>query len=81
MTSVDRIRNSIIDRLLTISNKEYLTALYKLVESGPLVDDKVKLTEEQKVMLQMSEEDIKEDRLIPQDQLDKADMEWLRKLK
>ena len=81
MTSVDRIRNSIIDRLLTISNKEYLTALYKLVESGPLVDDKVKLTEEQKVMLQMSEEDIKEDRLIPQDQLDKEDMEWLRKLK
>ena len=81
MTSVDRIRNSIIDRLLTISNKEYLAALYKLVESGPLVDDKVKLTEEQKVMLQMSEEDIKEDRLIPQDQLDKEDMEWLRKLK
>lgn len=81
MTSIDRIRNSIIDRLLTISDKEYLTALYKLVESGPLVDDKVKLTEEQKVMLQMSEEDIKEDRLIPQDQLDKADIEWLRKLK
>jgi hypothetical protein len=81
MTSVDRIRNSIIDRLLAISNKEYLTALYKLVESSPLVDDKVKLTEEQKVMLQMSEEDIKVDRLIPQDQLDKADIEWLRKLK
>ena len=74
MTSVDRIRNSIIDRLLTISNKEYLTAPHKLVESGPLVDDKVKLTEEQKVMLQMSEEDIKKDRLIPQDQLDKEDM-------
>lgn len=81
MASIDHIRNSIIDRLLAISNKEYLVALYKLVENSPVIDEKVKLSEEQKIMLQMSEEDINEGRLIPQDQLDKADIEWLRKLK
>lgn len=79
MASIDNIRNSIIDKLLTISNKEYLTALYKLVESSPLVDEHVKLTEEQKIMLQMSEDDINKGRLISQEQLNNDDLEWLRR--
>jgi hypothetical protein len=40
----------------------------------------VKLTEEQIVMLKLSESDIKEEKLIPQSQLDKSDMKWLKEL-
>ena len=34
MDSVDILRDSIIDKLLTISNKDYLKALCKLVEKA-----------------------------------------------
>jgi hypothetical protein len=80
MASVDSIRNSIIDRLLTISNKEYLAALFKLVESSSMGNEKLTLTKEQRIMLQLSEQDIYDGRLISQEQLDKEDIEWLKNL-
>ena len=39
--------------------------------------EKIKLTEEQKLMLEMSETDIQQGRLISQSDLDKNDLEWL----
>ena len=80
MATIDNLRNSIIDKLLTISNKDYLNALYKLVENSAVDQDIVKLTEEQKVMLQLSDNDIKNKRLISQNQLDKNDLKWLKEL-
>lgn len=80
MATVDNIRNGIIDKLLTISNKEYLSALYQVIESGFTDKDKVKLTEEQVLMLKLSDKDIKNGRLIPQSQLDKSDLKWLKGL-
>lgn len=78
MTTTDHIRNGIIEKLLTISNKEYLTALFQLVKNSPVDGDNVKLTKEQIVMLNMSEKDIKNGKLISQSQLDKADLKWLK---
>jgi len=78
MRSADSIRNSIIDRLLTITNTDYLKALYKLVENSSIEDEKVKLSAEQKVMLQMSENDIENGRLISNSQLEKDDLKWLK---
>lgn len=80
MTNADTIRNGIIDKLLTISNKDYLTALYKVIENSSIDKDNVKLTEEQILMLNLSEKDIKHDRLISQEQLDKDDLKWLKGL-
>ena len=80
MTTTDHIRNGIIEKLLTISNKDYLTALFQLVKSSPVDKDTVKLTEEQIVMLKLSEKDIKENKLIPHSQLDKNDLKWLKEL-
>lgn len=77
MDSSDILRNNIIDKLLTITNKDYLSALYQLVNSSSVSPDTVKLTEEQILMLQLSDLDIKNGRLISQDQLDKADLQWL----
>jgi hypothetical protein len=78
MAHVDLIRNGIIDKLLTISDKDYLNALLRLIESGLGSDQKIKLTHEQKLMLQMSENDILNGNIISQEDLDKSDLEWLK---
>ena len=80
MTGADTIRNNIIDKLLTISNKEYLLALYKLISTSTLSEDVIQLSENQIIMLNMSDEDIKNNRTITYDELDKTDLEWLKKL-
>ncbi len=80
MTTADNIRNSIIDKLLTISNKDYLSALYQLVEKSSVDSDVVKLSKSQILMLKLSDEDIAENRLISQEDLDKSDLEWLKGL-
>lgn len=40
--------------------------------------EKVKLTEEQVLMLKLSDKDIKNNRLISQSQLDEEDLKWLK---
>ncbi|MDF3028429.1 MAG: hypothetical protein K0S23_2736 [Fluviicola sp.] len=78
MAQVDIIRNGIIDKLLTISDKEYLMALLRLVNNSAVPNEKIKLTKEQKLMLEMSETDIQQGRMISQSDLDKNDLEWLK---
>lgn len=80
MNRVDILRDSIIDKLLTISNKDYLTALYQLINKSSVENDLVELTEEQIVMLQLSEQDILNGNLISQTELDKSDLKWLKEL-
>ncbi|MCX6222348.1 MAG: hypothetical protein NTZ69_15360 [Bacteroidia bacterium] len=80
MSTTDMLRNDIIDKLLTISNKDYLSALYQLVNSSSVGQDTVQLTEEQVLMLQLSDNDIKYGKLISHDQLDKDDLQWLKGL-
>ena len=80
MDTTDILRNNIIDKLLTITNRDYLTALYQLVNSSSVDNDIVKLTDEQILMLKLSDDDIINGRLIPQKQLDKDDLQWLKGL-
>ena len=80
MTAVDNLRNNIIDKLLTISNKDYLSALNQLIAKSSFDNDTVKLSEEQILMLNMSDDDIKNNRYISQNELDKSDLEWLKSL-
>lgn len=79
-TASDHIRNGIIEKLLTISNKDYLNAILKVVQNSSTDMDLVKLTEEQVVMLNLSERDLNDGKLITQSQLDKADLKWLKEL-
>jgi len=77
MATVDTLRNNLIDKLLTISNKDYLQALNQLVENSSVEHNAVKLTEEQILMLQLSDKDIEAGRLISQEELDKKYLKWL----
>jgi hypothetical protein len=80
MTTVDKIRNGLIDKILTIKNKDFLEALDKLISSSESVSDIVELTKEQKEMLEMSEKDIENGGLISQEAMDKRNLEWLNEL-
>ena len=78
MAQVDVIRNGIIDRLLAISDKDYLMALLRLVDNSTVEIGKIQLAKEQKLMLEMSEADLQYGRTISQNELDKNDLEWLK---
>ena len=80
MNRVDILRDSIIDKLLTISNKDYLTALYQLISRSSVDADVLELSEEQKIMLQLSDTDILNGNVISQVDLDKSDLKWLKEL-
>jgi hypothetical protein len=77
MSQADIIRNGLIDKLLAISDKEYLLALSRLVESSAVNNEKIKFTPDQLLMLKMSENDISNGRVISQEELDKSDLTWL----
>lgn len=80
MAQVDNLRNGLIEKLLTISNIDYLRALNEIVASSKLETNKLDLTEEQVLMLKLSDKDIEDGRLISQNQLDKEDLIWLKGL-
>jgi hypothetical protein len=77
MAQVDAIRNGIIDKLLAITDKDYLMALHKLVDNSSVPKQKISLTKEQRLMLELSEQDIVNGRTISQEELDQADRIWL----
>jgi hypothetical protein len=80
MTSTETLRNSIIDELLTISDKSFLQRIYAEITASKHTEDKVELSQSQILMLKMSEADVKNNRLISQEDLDKNDLEWLKEL-
>ena len=78
MATVDTLRDNLIDKLLSISNKEYLVALNHLVDKSDMANKPVELSEQQIAMLKLSDKDIEGGKLISQEQLDKNDLEWLK---
>ncbi|RXJ44648.1 hypothetical protein [Gelidibacter gilvus] len=77
MATVDKIRSGLIDKILSIRNKDFLLALDNLISSSSADNEIVELTAEQKEMLEMSDADIKNGRLISQEAMDKRNLEWL----
>ncbi|OBQ56396.1 hypothetical protein JJL45_13785 [Tamlana sp. s12] len=80
MATVDNIRNGLIDKILSIKNKDFLVALDKLITSSTSESDIIELIEAQKNKLEMSEQDIKNGKLISQEAMDKRNLEWLNAL-
>ncbi|WP_277680367.1 hypothetical protein [Gracilibacillus dipsosauri] len=66
-----------IDKILSIKNKDFLVALDKLISSSSSELEFVEIFNEQKSMLEMSERDINDGKLISQEAMDKRNLEWL----
>ena len=77
MATVEKIRSGLIDKILSIKNRDFLEALDKLISASTSETEIVDLTNEQKNMLEMSEQDIKSGNLISQEAMDKRNLEWL----
>jgi ribulose-5-phosphate 4-epimerase/fuculose-1-phosphate aldolase len=76
MASIEHLRNNLISKLMTIRDQKMLTAIEQLIITSDS-KQKVELTEEQMLMLEMSEEDIKEGRTISQEELFTKERQWL----
>lgn len=79
MTSASDIRNKVIDQLMAIKDANYLRALSDMIKSSHVQEERVPLTEEQKIMLAMSEDDILASRTIDQLTLNERELEWLKR--
>jgi hypothetical protein len=77
MATIDKIKSDLIDKIISIQNRDFLKALDVLVSANSNQTELIKLSSDQKVMLEMSEQDIKEGRLIDQEALEKRNLEWL----
>jgi vacuolar-type H+-ATPase subunit E/Vma4 len=78
MTKVDILRNEIIEKVLCISNKEYLNAINQIVDNKEYNDNLIKLTTEQKYILDLSDNDIINNRVIKHEDLMKSKQAWLK---
>lgn len=80
MATVDKLKNGLIDRILSINNRDFLEALDKIISNSSVESKIVQLTDEQRLMLEMSEKDIKEGKLISQEAMTKRNLEWLNEV-
>lgn len=78
MATIKNVRNELIEKILTIENKDFLLALDKLITSStPTNSNKVSLSDAQIKMLELSEKDIENGRLISQEAMIQRNQEWL----
>lgn len=78
MTKVDILRNEIIEKVLTISDTRYLNAIQLIVESKDSSEEILRLTSEQKEILDLSEQDIINGRVISHEELMRKERAWLK---
>ena len=76
MTTLDIIKNSLIDKIIATNNEKLLSTIANILESAQS-EEKIRLTSEQIKMLMLSENDIKCKKLISEDELIKFDLKWL----
>lgn len=76
MTTLDSIKNRLIDRILTVRNEQLLEAIEDIFVSTQK-EDVISLSSEQIEMLMMSDQDIENGNLVSESELDKLDMQWL----
>lgn len=76
MTTLESVKNRLVDKILAAQNETFLEAIEKIFLTTQK-EGKVKLYPEQKEMLLMSDVDIENGNVVSEADLDKMDSEWL----
>ena len=76
MTTLDTIKNRLIDKILVARNEQFLEAIEKIFVSTQK-EEVISLSSEQIEMLLMSEQDINNGDLVSESELIKLDSQWL----
>jgi hypothetical protein len=79
MASTEQIRNNLIDKLLSINNRDIIVSLDKLLESTITEKNIYKVSKQQKLVLAASETDIKNGDLILDEEVNREEDLWLNK--
>lgn len=77
MAAIENAQNKLIKKILSIRDKNLFMALDQLISQGALTSNIMELTEEQKTMLKMSDDNIEKGEMISQDAMIKRNLEWL----
>lgn len=77
MTTLDKIKNKLIDRILLTKDEKLLIAIDTIFNSTRN-DEKLALDSYQLEMLLMSEKDIEQGNLTSEIDLEKSDEKWMR---
>lgn len=76
MTTLENLKNHLIDRILATKNEKLLKAIDNIFDSTQS-EEIVFLSSEQIEMLYMSDEDIQNGNIFSEDDLSKLDTKWL----
>jgi hypothetical protein len=77
MATITEMKNELIDNILAIDDKNLLVDFSNFVAFSKKEIEPTKLSKYQKLMLEMSEEDVRLGRVYTEDEIDKMDEEWL----
>ena len=72
MTTLESIRNRLIDRILSAKNEKFLEAIENIFVTTQ-TEEEIKLYPEQKEMLMKSETDIEKGNVVSESELEKMD--------
>jgi hypothetical protein len=75
MLKVDEIKNEIIGKILSINNEDFLDAIDRLIDSSNQIGQVI-VTPEQRVYLEMSEDDILAGRIVSEEEMKEYDAKW-----
>jgi hypothetical protein len=78
MSTVNALRSGLIEKILAVKDRELLLALDQLVSSSYPKPTGNNLSEEQLLMLEMSQQDIETGNLISQEAMIARNLEWLK---
>lgn len=79
MATTEQIRNNLIDKLLTIRNKNIISALDNLLETTIKEKSIYKTSEQQKFIFKASELDIQNWDLLSDEEINREEDSWLRR--
>lgn len=77
MASIDQVRSALIHKLHNIQNKDFLLALDGLVSTKHFEKEVIELTKEQKLLLEMSEQDFEQGNIVTHEAIHEKVTQWL----
>ena len=78
MENIETLRASLVQKIFSTENIILLEAINKIFSSTETEEKEYKLSENQKKLLQLAEEDIEYGRLVSDEELRKMDEEWMK---
>ena len=78
MENLETLRASLVQKIFSTDNLNLLEAINQIFSSTEVEEKEYKLSENQKKLLQLAEEDIEYGRLVSDEELRKMDEEWMK---